>query len=330
MSQDVAESKSAKGSLDLLKFAAGITGAVGGIVALFTFTGFIVTLSFVNEMDLYGIPRFAEEFFKEAGVKFLSDFIVTMGEKVWFFPIFILIFFILFKLATSTRKIISQPKIADGNPGSKAKNSISRFSVRRPVFLFVLVNLVITYLTLNLGQFTDAGDKKNLIHIVAVPGLIALGVYLITHISEIAKPGEWGKNAYGAFLVLFLILMVCIPLAYGRYVFNLPVNVTTGFEYDKAYESEMMKEFRNSVNKGGGGKIYYQMGYTSGKEVFFQGDATPAQLILFDCAAVKFIRIARMGSNTLRGILRGLEIEEGELAGDKGDEMESVLSELKK
>jgi hypothetical protein len=122
MSPDTAnQSKIAKGPRDWLTLAASITGAIGGMVALFTFTGFIVTLSFINELDLYGIPRFAEEFFKEAGVKFLSDFIATMGENVWFFPIFILFFFLLFKLATSTREIISRSKKTAGHGDSLSK-----------------------------------------------------------------------------------------------------------------------------------------------------------------------------------------------------------------
>lgn len=333
MSQDVAnKSKITKGPRDWLALAASITGAIGGIVALFTFTGFIVTLSFINELDLYGIPRFAEEFFKEAGVQFFGDFVVTMGENILFFPAFILIFVILLRLATLTGEIISRPKKTDGNAESKDKNQFSRIAEKWPVFLFVVVNLVITYMTLNLGQFSNEGAIKNFIFLVAVPGLIALGVYLIIHIAEITHPNEWGKNAYGAFLLLFLILMVCIPLTYGRYVFDFPVHFSNGFEYDPAYESDMMRKFRDSINKGGKGEIYYLMGHTSGKEVFFQAEKPPAQFILFDSEAVKFIRFSKEGQKpmTLRDILRGLEVKEGELPGDKGEELDSVLSDLKK
>ena len=319
MSQSVAnQSKIAKGPRDWLTIAASITGAIGGIVALFTFTGFIVTLSFINELDLYGIPRFAEEFFKEAGVQFFSDFVVTLGENVLFFPAFVLIFVILLKLATSTREIISRSKKMVGNGASLSKKLFSWINEKWPVILFVIVNLAITCMMLNLGKFTNQGDRKNFIFLVAVPGLIALSVYLIIHIAEITHPNEWGENAYGAFLLLFLILMVCIPLTYGRYVFDFPVHFSSGFEYDKAYDSA--------------GKVFYLMGHTSGKEVFFQAEKPPAKLILFDSEAVKFIRISRREGKpmTLRDILRGLEVEEGELPGDKGDEMESVLSELKK
>ena len=333
MSQSVAnQSKIAKGPRDWLTIAASITGAIGGIVALFTFTGFIVTLSFINELDLYGIPRFAEEFFKEAGVQFFSDFVVTLGENVLFFPAFVLIFVILLKLATSTREIISRSKKMVGNGASLSKKLFSWINEKWPVILFVVVNLVITCLMLNLGKFSNLRDRKNFIFLVAVPGLIALSVYLIIHIAEIMHPNEWGGNAYGAFLLLFLILMVCIPLTYGRYVFDFPVHFSSGFEYDKAYDSEMMWEFRKSINEGGAGKVFYLMGHTSGKEVFFQAEKPPAKLILFDSEAVKFIRISRREGKpmTLRDILRGLEVEEGELPGDKGDEMESVLSELKK
>jgi hypothetical protein len=204
-----------------------------------------------------------------------------------------------------------------------------------PVILFVYFNLAITCSILNVGKFLDQVDIKNFIFLVAVPGLIALSVYLIIHIAEITHPNEWGKNAYGAFLLLFLILMVCIPLTYGRYVFDFPVHFLSGFEYDKAYDSEMMREFRKSINEGGLRKVFYLMGHTSGKEVFFQAETPPAKLILFDSEAVKFIRISRRGEKpiTLRDILRGLEVgeaEEGELPGDKGIELESVLSELKK
>ena len=333
MSQSVAnQSKIAKGPRDWLTIAASITGAIGGIVALFTFTGFIVTLSFINELDLYGIPRFAEEFFKEAGVQFFSDFVVTLGENVLFFPAFVLIFVILLKLATSTREILSRPKKMVGNGDSLSKKLFSWINEKWPVILFVIVNLAITCMMLNLGKFTNQGDRKNFIFLVAVPGLIALSVYLIIHIAEITHPNEWGENAYGAFLLLFLILMVCIPLTYGRYVFDFPVHFSSGFEYDKDYDSEMMWEFRKSINEGGAGKVFYLMGHTSGKEVFFQAEKPPAKLILFDSEAVKFIRISRREGKpmTLRDILRGLEVEEGELPGDKGDEMESVLSELKK
>jgi hypothetical protein len=259
-----------------------------------------------------------------------------MGDNILFFPAFILIFIILLRLATSTREIISGQKITDGNVESK--DTIKFFQIAKRiakkwlVYLFVVINLGITYMTLNLGKFSYEGAKKNFIYLVAVPGLIALSVYLIIHIAEIMRPKEWGKNAYGAFFLLFLILLVCIPLAYGRYVFDLPVHLLNGFEYDPAYKTDMMREFRDSVNRGGAGKIYYMMGHTSGKEVFFQAEKPPAQLILFDSEAVKFIRISREGHKpmTLRDILGRLEVKEGKLPGDKGEELDPKLTILMK
>jgi len=317
-----------------LKLAGAITGAAAGIIAFFSLTGFIITLSFVTELGLYGIPKFPEEFFKEAGVLFFRDFVVVLGESKWHFPFFVLLFIILLWLATTTRKIITRSRETRISLGPKWKRVLSNVGERLLIVIFLVMMLAITYAALRLKQlFLENEWRKSFIYLAAVPTAIALGLYLIIHIGAIARPSEWRKNAYGAFLLLFFVLMIFIPFGYGRYIYDFPVYFVTSFEYYDKYNSESLQTFRNAVIIGGARSVYYLMGHTSGKEVFFQSEKPPAELILLDAEAVKFLRISKEVQSqpmTLRSILKLMEIKEGELGGQKIEDKNSIWNQLKK
>ncbi len=317
-----------------LKLAAAITGATAGIIAFFSLTGFVITLSFVNELGLYGIPKFPEEFFKEAGVQFFRDFVVVLGESTWHFPIFIFFLIALLWLATATGKIITRSKEIEVSVDSKRRKTFWRAIEKMPIFLLLFMMLAITYVALRLKQlFADIEWRERYIYLAAVPTAIALGLYLVIHITEITRPSEWKKNAYGAFLVLFIVLMIYIPFGYGRCIYDFPVYFVNSFEYYEKYDSESMKKFRNAVNEGGARSIYYLMGHTSGKEVFFQSEKPPAELVLLDSEAVKFLRISKevqWQPMTIRSVLKLLDVKDGELGGQKIEDINSIWFKLKK
>ncbi|MBI5326935.1 MAG: hypothetical protein HZB80_01370 [Deltaproteobacteria bacterium] len=62
---------------------------------------------------------------------------------------------------------------------------------------------------------------------------------------------------------------------------------------------------RDNIAKGGG-EVYYLMGHTAGKEIFFIPTSNPKRMVIIDREAINFIGIIRNPSGktqTLRWIL---------------------------
>jgi len=320
-----------------LKLLGAVVGAVAGIVAIFTFAGFIITLGFISELGLYGIPKFPEEFFKEAGAQFFSDFINVLGMSWLHFPAFILLIVTLLLLAIRTRNIITVSRTCDGSGKSRRERMREFVTNNWPIILFLLLMSVSTSVILRLDHLIDEANNEgrgSVFFLLTIPSLVALGIYLVLHIAEIAQPREWRKNSYGAFLILFIVLLVCVPLEYGRFIYDVPVYFIQRIDCDPGYRSDLLKTFSDEINgRGTGDRIYYLMGHTSGKEVLFRSEEPPAQLVLFDSEAVKFINLAsevREKPMTLRTVLRKIPGKGTRLGGQKLDLDDPILLKLTK
>jgi hypothetical protein len=255
---------------NLLKYFGVVAGAVAGVVALFSFMGFLITLSFIDQLKLYGIPRFPEEFFKEAGIKFLRDFVDHLGEH-WHLVAFLLTFIGFLCLALISGYRVKQ---TSASAESEAKNSENRAgdnqsitseksgATSRPnlirdrlgrfglmILELVLMGLVI-YLTATDKEFRFL-NKEHQIYLVSMPAMFALATYLGVYVNELTRPTEWQRNAYVIFLILCLIIAVAIPFSYGRYVYDFTAYYVTGFEYHANYESELLKGLREAINASG-------------------------------------------------------------------------------
>jgi hypothetical protein len=105
--------------------------------------------------------------------------------------------------------------------------------------------------------------------------------------------------------MFLLLLFLLIPVSYGRYLYDLDVYSINAFEYNSKYDNDSMRRMRNSISKDSGGEIYFVMGHTAGKEIFFIAPSTPKKMIIIDREAVSFLGVVSEPgkTQTLRRIL---------------------------
>ncbi len=271
---------------NFLLFIGSFAGVIAGIAAFFSLMGFFIILSFIRVLNIQGIPKFTEEFFKEAGMEFFCRFIeILVDNQPWNFLLFIgaCIFFMVWVNITS--KAIRQKE--DVNYFSYKWKKI--YIVACP-FIFSLPFLVVTYFTL-LMHIIYEKFREPFIYLVSIPAIIFLGTYLIIHIEQLARRKEWLKNGYEFFLLLFIMLTIGVPFNYGRYFYDMPTHFVNKVEYSSGYESGLMQNFRNSINRGKITPYFFRLGHTSENEVFIQVDKPPVSFILIDSEAVTLLGI---------------------------------------
>ena len=267
--------------IDIFKVVGAIAGSLSGAAVLFVVIGYTIVLSFIQEMNLYGLANFPREFFMEADLRFLSDVSGFFGDHIIIGSCAFLISFSLSLLSLI-------------------------YSQRKRVFKWVslLLTVVLVLITFKLGGFSE-NRQRFILYAVSTPFLISLIIYLGMNISQLARPGEMVKSSYISFVILFFLLVLSIPVSYGRHIYDLDVYNISAFEYDSKYENASIKKMRDDISKGSG-DIYYLMGHTAGKEIFFIATSSPKKMAIIDREAVTFIGIIRNPSGktqTLRWIL---------------------------
>jgi hypothetical protein len=327
---------------NLLKYAAMVGGAIAGVIALFSFMGFLIVLSFVNQLELYGIPKFPQEFFQEAVTQLLRDFADDVIAKPGPLVAFLLMWGLCFGFLFVVRRGLNQERSETVGPALASshgeaphaglwtllRDQIRRDARRGRLALALLACLVVLVLVI---KTTELGPR---VFLVLLPMFIALGTYLTLYVSDLTRPDgptEWQKNCYLLVLLACLVLVVAIPVSYGRNVYDFPVYSVTGFEYEESYKSELAEELRRTISAPPSSRmVYVLMGHTSGKEVFFRSDESPWRMILIDANAVRMLRVGPEPSHlTLRTAIRRDEL--GGLGGkDLLDEDRRKWSDLVK
>ena len=260
--------------LDIFKVVGAIAGSLSGAAVFFVVIGYTIVLSFIQEMNLYGLANFPREFFMEADLRFISNASAFFGDHLILGPCAFLISFSLSLLSLI-------------------------YSQRKMMFKWVSLALtvVVVLITFKLGIFSE--DRQRLIlYSASTPIFIALIIYLVVNISRLT-------SHYLSFAILFLLLVLSIPISYGRYIYDLDVYSVGDFEYQSKYENDSIKKMRDNIAKGGG-EVYYLMGHTAGKEIFFIPTSNPKKMVIIDREAINFIGIVRDPSGktqTLRWIL---------------------------
>jgi hypothetical protein len=260
--------------VDIFKTLGAVAGSLTSLGVLFVVIGYTIVLSFIQEMKLYGLADFPREFFMEADLKFFSEHFI-LGPSISIFFLFLFLLIVIYNQRNRNLK-------------------------------WVLLGLTITLIliTSKLAKFPE-NIQKFILYSVSIPLFVALIVYLVLNVRQLARLGGLRENSYLFFIILFLLLVLSIPISYGRNIYDLNVYSINAFEYDSKYENDSMKEMRDNIAKGGG-ELYYIMGHTAGKQIFFIASSTPKEMIIIDREAVKFLGIIRNESGrpqTLRWIL---------------------------
>lgn len=267
--------------LDIFKVIGAIAGSLSGAAVLFVVIGYTIVLSFIQEMSLYGLANFPREFFMEADLRFISDISGFFGDHLILGPCAFLISFsasLLFLIYSQGKRVFK--------------------------WVSLVLTITVVLITFKLAIFSEDGQRF-ILYAVSTPILIALIVYLAMNINQFARPGELVKSSYISFLILFFLLVLSIPVSYGRHIYDLDVFSISAFEYQNKYENDSIKKMRDNITKGRG-EVYYLMGHTAGKEIFFIPTSNPKRMVIIDREAINFIGIIRDPSGkpqTLRWIL---------------------------
>ena len=168
--------------LDILKVVGAIAGSLSGAAVLFVVIGYTIVLSFIQEMNLYGLANFPREFFMEADLRFLGDVSAFFGDHLILGPCAFLLSF-----ALSLLSLI--------------------YSQRKSVFKWVslLLTIAVVLITFKLGSFPE-NKQRFILYAVSTPFLISLIIYLGMNINQFTRPGELIKSSYLSFVIFFLLL----------------------------------------------------------------------------------------------------------------------------
>ncbi len=175
----------------------GIVGAlasvIAGIIAILSFIGFMISLSFVSTLELYGIPKFPDEFFKEASIQFVKDFTDTIGNPLAFIAFTLVTAGLLFTVYVVKDTI------------SEIKSDSARFRHIVYNFAFLAFAGVVTF-------FTFSGSEKTIVYVTLFAALDVSVTYLVLLSVRIEGPNAGkavrkktgGSRKEGESVVLFV------------------------------------------------------------------------------------------------------------------------------
>jgi hypothetical protein len=161
-----------------------------------------------------------------------------------------------------------------------------------------------------------AKDLKDLsLFAVSLPTLFTTFIYLAYNFSGFAL--KKFKTKFGILFIFFVLLCVSIPIGYGTSIYDIPLYRVRGIESReslKVFEMSTTSEFN----------VFYLMGHTSGREIFFDATTFPASPIIIDRELIKTVKVSDDHNKpmTLRGLM-----EEAGVVEPHGEVSRSAISE---
>lgn len=264
-----------------VKLLVSVIGALGGFTAAFVVLGYVIVQSFISTVRLYGLVDFPIQFYKEAAISFMKDIMDFYTLRPY--------------LIASTLFIVFVPLLTLNLSNSrKPKKGLFQkyFPVARK-YLSVIYIFSVIVLTLKLGiiqqglwgfsGITARQVKDIVLYSFSVPTLFSILIYLAYNFSDF-KPHKLVKTNYGLSLLFLLLLFMAVPIGYGSTLYDIPLHRVKAIECKEdpaALKKAPTEEF----------KIFYLLGHTSSRELFFDASTNPAGPILVDKALIKTIAL---------------------------------------
>ena len=328
---------------DLIKLIASVFAGLAGIAAVFSLVGFIVILSFSHAVRLTGLPHFAERFFQEAGLRFLMDFMEELhspGRAV----LFLLITASLLVLGALRRKIPIKGVLT-----SKFQAALE-WGTNSVMFMLAALVLVILALDRSTGQ--NEAAMTVWLFWIGVPVILSLFAFLIANLDYLKRDNPIRRSVYAGALTLTLALVVILPFAYGRDVYDIVLHRVTAIEFapgitdadDHSGRSESLMRIRSAItppeeiDQALKNSLYYLMGNTRTKEVLLAAQPGQFEVHLFDPDVIDYILVDksqsvlnRDDSYTIRRMIQEARLDPvlpNEIGGDElDDEFHRILEE---
>lgn len=293
------ESDEYAGLKSFFSMAGKVIGTLAGLGAMIILLGYTIILSFVGSLQLYGLTSFPQDFYKEAALTFLGDMFETYGKHPAGTGVMLLtitaITYICFRFQ---RKLLDtiRTEIADVVAG--------------------ICILGIIMLTLRLAKVPDAmfgitEGKKVVLFMISVPVLVGIFVYLACMFGAFVKKPF---RHYYVMVLLFLGLFIAVPVAYGDNIFDIDIYPVSGFDYADGVAIDALRELKRDINSQEGGTLFFLMGHTTDREIFFDNQALspPAKMVLVERGLIKYLKVSKNNLNTVRNILGKQQTEKFE------------------
>jgi hypothetical protein len=268
------------------KLVATVVSALGGFTGLLIVTGYIIVLSFTSSIHVYGLADFPVEFYKEALISFLKDFIDFYSLRPYLTAAALLI---VFAPLLSLRK---QAAVSTG-PFRKA------LPILAVIFIFIVIVLTMKLGAIKgvkIGGLSAKHIKDIILFSISIPTLISLILYLAFQSGNFSV-GKLTKTSYGLIVFFALSLLAVVPVGYGSALYDIALY--------RVRHVECKAELKNfDVSQAGSLRVYYLMGHTSGRDIFFDATTLPASLILVERSLIQTIKIGEDSHPmTLRNLL---------------------------
>ncbi|MCX5847312.1 MAG: hypothetical protein NTW12_13300 [Deltaproteobacteria bacterium] len=274
---------------DFFSIVVKIISVLVGFASLFILFGYTIILSFIDKVKLYGITTFPQEFYKEAAIKFFVNMLEIYGEHLWFFTGMIILFILSVAVTCFYTDKINQ----------KFKNVSSFFGA-----LFIMAVIM---LTLNLDKFPDKligmEDPDHMfLFMFSLPACFGILFYLALNFRSFMV------RSYGYYylmVLMFVGLFLSIPIAYGKSIFDVEVFSIKGIDYAESTKIESLINLKKQIDSEQPTTLFFLMGHTTDKEIFFdcEGAKPPAKMIIMERSLIKFIKVLKTDTRSLREIL---------------------------
>ena len=140
-------------------------------------------------------------------------------------------------------------------------------------------------------------------YLAVIPCFLGLLFYTFLHIGDFLNSVQ-GTRTFNIVLVAqILVLSFFIPFSYGKTIFDIPIYPVKGLDCVTGVAPRsgnvLLGSLVNSINSRNPTQLYYMMGHTSGREVFFAVDnsAGSLEMLLVDSSLIRMIQVDRVTDN---------------------------------
>jgi hypothetical protein len=266
------------GLKDFFGVVAQIAAALAGATAIYFVIGYVIILSFINKFRLYGLANFPKEFYSEATVTFITDLFETYGRHPYCAT------FMIIATATVLYLFMKCSRCA----ADSWKGKVLRGAVTGVFAGAIVASIALDRLDAWL-EWTDF--KKLFLFMIAVPLLVGLFMYLAIRFKRFAlKPYRY----YYAAVVLFVCLLVAIPIGYGDNIYDITLYPIVAFDCAEDLKLPALAELKEQMSKQGEGTLFFLMGHTTEREVFFDNQDLTSQprMILVERSLIKYLKLS--------------------------------------
>lgn len=287
--------------------AVKLLGAVGGAAVIFYAVGFVTVQSFLFRNGYAGMFWLTDEFYRDAGAKFLLE-MVRAPLTAWtvFFPLLVLMYFLLI------------PRGETLNFSAKQR-TVWRYPLGQCILLVAMMAIVYVF-ALNFGDISRkhafAAVEKSIFFVdpaggeslglgrsvvffsIVMPLALVAGIFLFRfHATLKAATSE--RRMYQFVGIALVVYFAIIPIAYGMYLYDWRiVSVQDPRALGGRYEKEQFKP----------GEVWL-VGEFSGRYVFLRADPDSSRRT-FDTVDAKEINRLNLDPRITSTLKTKLEAEE--------------------